>query len=183
MSFFDTILLVIIAVFVLKGLVKGLIRSIGSLAALLAGILCAAHFHPYVYLILKNLFFGREILGTIASFLIVFAVVNALINFVFMLLNNAYDIISIIPFLKTINRLGGAVFGLMEGGLILGFLFYYGLRFPPISALISHWTVNSEVLPFLVSYAQYFIPLIPKLLDWIKGIYAPQGGQNFADVI
>jgi len=183
MSFFDTTLLVIIAVFVLNGLVKGLIRSVGSLAALLAGIWCAVYFHSYVYLFLKNLFFGRELLGTVVSFLIVYAIANSLINFLFTALNNAYDVISIIPFLKAVNRLGGAVFGLMEGGLILGFIFYYGLKFPPSALLIQRWSAKSEIFPFLVAYAEYFIPMVPGIIDWIKGLVSPKSTENLTDVI
>lgn len=183
MSFFDTILLVIIAVFVLNGLIRGLIRSIGSLAALLIGLWCAIYFHQFVYDLLKNLFFGHELLGKIVSFIIIYALVNSLVNFAFMVLNNAYDIISIIPFLKTINRLGGGIFGLIEGGLILGVIIYFGLRFPPLESILKNWIAKSEVAPFLIGFADKVMPLIPAIFDWVRGFFTDNENAGNIDVI
>jgi membrane protein required for colicin V production len=179
MSFFDTTLLVIMTVFVLNGLVKGLIRSVGSLVALLAGVWSAIYFYPVLYHWLSNLFFGFGGLGRAVCFGIIYLLVNRLVNLGFSVLNNAYDLISFIPFLKTINRLAGAVFGFVEGGLILGLLLVAGSRYPEVVSVISRWTKDSEVAPFLVSFAKLFLPILPEVIKKVGSWY---GNFKFNDL-
>jgi uncharacterized membrane protein required for colicin V production len=167
------------AVFVLNGLVKGLIRSVGSLAAVLAGVWTAIYFYPVLYHWLSNLFFGFGGFGKAVCFVIIYILVNRLVNLGFSVLNNAYDLISFIPFLKTINRLGGAVFGFVEGGLLLGLLLIAGSHYPEIVAIISRWTKDSEVAPFLVSFAKIFLPILPEVIKKAGSWY---GNFKFKDL-
>jgi len=111
MTIFDTILLIILAGFVFYGLFFGLIRTLGSLVGIVAGAWLASRLYLSVYEWAENLFFGYDNLGKVVTFIILFVLINRLVGFAFTLLDKAFNIISIVPFLKTINRLAGHLAG------------------------------------------------------------------------
>ncbi|MFA6306752.1 MAG: CvpA family protein [Patescibacteria group bacterium] len=165
MLIFDIVLLIILAGFVFYGLFFGLIRTVGSLFAMVGGLWLTLIFYLDVFGWVKNLFFGHELSGKIITFFILFTLINRLIGFIFVLLDRTFDLISIIPFLKTINRLAGAALGFIEGGLVLGLALLF------ISQTgFSGWLDGSKMAPFLVSYTKVIMPLLPGLLDRIKGV-------------
>lgn len=163
MGIFDVVLIIIIAGFVFYGFFFGLIRTIGSLVGMVGGLWLTMISYLDVFEWVKNLFFGHELAGKIITFFIVFTIVNRLVGFGFSLLDKAFDLVSIIPFLKTINRLTGAALGFIEAGLILGL----ALLFISQTSL-SGWLVGSKVAPFLVGFAKSVTPFLPGLLDKIK---------------
>jgi len=165
MSVFDVALLVILAGFVFYGLFFGLIRTLGSLIGWLAGLWLTFVFYLTVFDWVKNLFFGHELAGKVITFIVLFTLINRLIGFIFVLLDRTFDLISIIPFLKTINRLAGAALGFIEGGLVLGL----ALLFISETAF-SGWLAASKVAPFLIGFAKAIMPLLPGLLERVKGV-------------
>ena len=165
MAIFDTILLIIIVGFVFYGLFFGLIRTLGSLLGAVIGLWLTFVFYLTVFDWLKYLFFGHELAGKIITFIILFALINRLIGFIFAILDRTFDLLSVIPFLKTINRLAGATLGLIEGGLVLGLILLY------ISQTSSSgWLTDSQVAPFLIKFTQFILPLLPGLLNKIKEV-------------
>ncbi|MBI4779143.1 CvpA family protein [Candidatus Falkowbacteria bacterium] len=165
MTIFDIVLLIILSGFIFYGLFFGLIRTIGSLLGLVGGLWFTAMFYSTVFDWVKNLFFGHELAGKIIIFIILFTLINRLIGFIFALLDRTFDLISVIPFLKTINRLSGAALGFIEGGLVLGLILSF------ISQTgFSGWLNASKVAPFLISYTKIIVPLLPGLLDRVKGM-------------
>ena len=122
-------------------------------------------FYLTVFDWVKNLFFGHELAGKVITFIVLFTLINRLIGFIFVLLDRTFDLISIIPFLKTINRLAGAALGFIEGGLVLGL----ALLFISETAF-SGWLAASKVAPFLIGFAKAIMPLLPGLLERVKGV-------------
>lgn len=169
MGIFDTILIIIIAGFVFYGLFFGLIRTVGSLVGVVVGAFLASQFYLYLFAWGKGLMFGNEQAGKIISFIIIFTIANRLICFGFALLDKALDVISIIPFVKTINRLSGAVLGLVEGSVVLGLLFYYADVFNILEKLIAKLAVGSKIVPFVLSVAKVFLSFLPSIIEKIKG--------------
>ena len=165
MIIFDIILLIILSSFVFYGLFFGLIRTLGSLIGWLAGLWLTFVFYLTVFDWVKNLFFGHELAGKVITFIVLFTLINRLIGFIFVLLDRTFDLISIIPFLKTINRLAGAALGFIEGGLVLGL----ALLFISETAF-SGWLAASKVAPFLIGFAKAIMPLLPGLLERVKGV-------------
>jgi len=163
MVIFDVVLIIIIAGFVFYGLFFGLIRTIGSLVGMVGGLWFTMIFYLTVFDWVKNLFFGHELAGKIITFIILFTLVNRLIGFIFALLDKTFDLISIIPFLKTINRLTGAALGFIEGGLVLGLALLFISQ-----TSFSGWLIGSKVASFLIGFAKSITPLLPGLLDRIK---------------
>jgi membrane protein required for colicin V production len=165
MPIFDIVLLIILSGFIFYGLFFGLIRTVGSLLGIVGGLWLTVMFYLTVFDWAKNLFFGHELAGKIITFFILFTLINRLIGFIFALLDRTFDLISVIPFLKTINRLSGAALGFIEGGLVLGLI----LSFISQTAF-SRWLDASKVAPFLISYTKVIMPLLPGLLDRVKGM-------------
>ncbi|MFH1412718.1 MAG: CvpA family protein [bacterium] len=170
MIIFDSILLLILAGFVFYGLFFGLIRTVGSLVGVVVGAWAASHWYLDFFEWTQNLFFGHENLGKVVSFIVLFVIINRLVGFLFVLLDKFFHLISIIPFLKTINRLAGAIFGFIEGGLVLGLLIYVVSRY----TLLEHWfgqlLADSKLAPFLIKFTEVLTPLFPELLKQLESI-------------
>ena len=73
----------------------------------------------------------------IASFIIVFVVVTRLVGFLVKLLDGAFSIISIIPFLKSINKLLGGIIGIGEGIVVIGGVIFLILNFNVDASLMK----------------------------------------------
>lgn len=170
MTFLDIFLLFILAGFVFYGLFFGLIKTVGSLVGAVLGAWAAAHLYLPFFDIIQELFFGFENLGKVVCFLIIFAVVNRLVSFGFAILDKTFHILSILPFLKTINRLAGAVLGFIEGGLILGIVLYIISKYTFIGTFFGDVIAGSELAPFLVNFVKILLPLFPEVLKEVKSV-------------
>ncbi len=101
--------------FVVKGFMKGLVREVCSLLGLVAG--CWAAFRYYAYLaeaIRPFIHLPAKVAGTV-SFVLVFLVVGLL----FYLCGHFLTVVFKIMLLGGVNKIGGVVFGLAEGALLL----------------------------------------------------------------
>ncbi|MFH1427862.1 MAG: CvpA family protein [Patescibacteria group bacterium] len=170
MTIFDTILLVILAGFVFYGLFYGLIRTLGSLVGVIAGAYLASRWYLIIFDYAQDLFFGYNNLGKVLTFIILFTIINRLIGWLFSILDKTFNILSIIPFLKTINRLAGAVFGFIEGALVLGLVLYVASRYAILGTFFGKWLVNSEIAPFLLRFVEVLKPLLPEVLKKLQGL-------------
>jgi uncharacterized membrane protein required for colicin V production len=170
MGIFDVILLIILAGFVFYGLFFGLVKTLGSLFGVIVGAFVAGHFYLQVFSWIEPMAFGLNNLGKVVVFLILFSIANRLTGFVFGLIDRVFDVISIIPFLKTINRLAGAVLGLLLGGLVLGLVLYVAARYAIIGNFFGDWLVNSQVAPPLIKFASVLTPLLPEVLKKLQSL-------------
>lgn len=165
---FDTILLIVLAVFTLMGFWRGFIRTLGSVVGVFIGVFVASHFYEQGAQYARFLFLAP--FAKFASFTVIFLVVTKLVSLVFWILNASLKILSIIPFVKTFNRLLGAVLGFLEGALILGVILSFIGKltlFPDIGR-----TLNSSTLtPPLIFLAQITIPLFPEALRNVKVLF------------
>jgi len=179
LTIFDLLLLLVIAGFVFYGLFFGLIRTIGSLLGFIGGLYLAVLYYDKLYGYAKDLSFGYENLGKIVSFLIIFILVNRLICFLFSLLSKGLDIISFIPFIKTIDKLGGAILGFLEGAIILGLLFYVLsiYKMPILSDFFLSFIKSSKIAPSLIKFNNIILPLLPGLIEKIKNILLNQNNS------
>lgn len=166
----DAILLIIISGFVFYGFFFGLIRTFGSLMGVIVASILASRFYLAVADWAEELFFGYESLGKVMIFIILFSLIHKLVSFAFYLLDRAFNIISIIPFLKTFNKLGGAILGFVVGGLTLGLMLYVSGKYSMIDNWFGKWLVDSMVAPYLVKFANILLPLLPEMLKKIEGL-------------
>lgn len=170
MPIIDVILVVILSGFVFYGLFFGLIRSFGVLVGVVVGAVLASRLYLPVSNLIDPVFFGFNNLGKVLVFLVLFSLINRLVGFAFYLVEKVFRLVSIIPFLKTINRLGGAVFGFLAGGLAIGLVLYIISRYTLLDFWLGKWLVNSTVAPMFLKFNDILLPLLPDLLKKLKSL-------------
>lgn len=169
MGIFDFVLILILAGFILFGFFFGLVHSAGALLGVVIGAFVASHtFEPLAELF--AFFFGGNLnLSRIVVFAVIFVFVNRLVGFGFYILEKFYQILQRVPYLRTIDKLGGSVLGFVEGSLVLGMILFVTIRFP-WNDFIAVQLVDSTLTPVFVGVAQVLVPLIPKVLQQLQAI-------------
>lgn len=170
MSYFDIALLVILLIFVGNGLAKGLIRLLGQVVGLIVAAYIASHFYLTFYQWGQDIVNWSEGTEKFLSFLIVFVLVTSIIGIVFTIIEKIFNLISIIPFTKTINRLLGGALGLFEGSLALGLILFVAVRYAWIGGLFGSQLVNSKIAPLMIKVANIVLPFLPEALKTLKSI-------------
>lgn len=121
MNWIDITLLVILALFALRGFYRGLFREVFSVVGMVAGLWAALTYHEYVTNWLSEQWAGSPFLVKIASFVIVFFVVYFLCSVAGWLLHRSEQAL----FLKTFNRAGGVAIGFGKGVALVGLVLYF----------------------------------------------------------
>ena len=170
MPIIDVVLLIILSGFVFYGLFFGLIRTVGTFLGMIIGAVLASRLYLPVAEWLDSFFFGYHNLGKVVVFLILFSLINRLTGFAFYLLDKTFNLISIIPFLKTINRLGGAVLGFLTGSLSIGLILYVASKYSILESFFGKWLVDSQFSHFFIKFADFLLPLLPEMLKKIQGL-------------
>lgn len=115
MGIFDIIIAVILVFGFIRGLMKGLFVEVASLAALVAGVYGAIHFSYFVGDFLNEKVSWSEQYITLASFAITFAIIVLAIS----LLGKLFTKLADFAYLGWINKILGGVFGALKLALIL----------------------------------------------------------------
>ncbi len=170
MPIIDVVLLIILSGFVFYGLFFGLIRTVGTFLGMIIGAVLASRLYLPVSGWLSNFFFGYNNLGKVVVFLILFSLINRLTGFAFYLLDKTFNLISIIPFLKTINRLGGAVLGFLTGSLSIGLVLYVASKYSILESFFGKWLIDSQFSHFFIKFTDFLLPLLPEVLKKIQGL-------------
>jgi len=116
MNWLDIIIIVLIAIPTLIGLRIGIIKAALSLAGVIVGVILAGRF--YVALSEQLTFIPQENLAKIAAFAIILIIVMLVAG----ILASVLKWLASIVMLGWVNRLGGAVFGLVLGAIFCGVL-------------------------------------------------------------
>jgi len=171
MLIIDIILLILLLGFFIRGWQSGLIRMLAGLIGIVAGIVVAGHFYPVVaeWFIKMPFLVDKQNLTNVLSMVIIFLAVNGIIGMGAYLVDRTFHIFSFIPFLKTINKISGALLGLIGGAFIFGWLITMLDKFP-FADFINNYLINSEVVPYLLIVSNFIMPLWPTALEQIKGI-------------
>lgn len=159
----DVILYILLATFALYGFWFGLIHTVGGIVGVVLGSIFAGQLYGPIANKLAPIV-GTEVnVVKIVSFIVIFLLINRAISFGFWIIDRIFKFISIIPFLKSINRIAGAVFGLIEGAFIIGGILFILIRFP----VLLDWQKNvkdSVVAKNLVNTYSVMFPLLPSQL-------------------
>lgn len=138
MNFLDIVLICIVAVFVLRGFFRGLVKEVLSLIAIVLAIYLASNYQqvlvPHLQIYIEN-----EITVSALAYVTIFF--GTLI--VFWLLAKAIRSFLNIALLGWVDRVSGGIFGAIEGGLIALLLLMFLYSFAPDSA----WITESWIAP------------------------------------
>jgi membrane protein required for colicin V production len=159
MNFFDFIIIALIALFVINGLRKGIIISLASLAALVLGIWVAVHFSNSLdATLMEHLKPSRKWLP-ILSFTITFLIVVIVVLLVAKLMEKIVDIVG----LGLFNRIGGALFGLVKGLILVSVIIFIVAAIDPKG---KWFTPEDKKGSFFYSRVE---PVFPRLMKMFGG--------------
>lgn len=165
MPVIDLALILVWTGFVFYGLFFGFIRTLGSLLGMIVGAWAASLFYLDLFRIIGSWFGELENLGKVVCFLILFVVANRLTRLIFAILDRAFGIFSIIPFFKSVNRLGGAAFGFFEGALVLGVFVYLAVEYLSMNTWLPWGVDQSVVIPYLTEFVRFLAPFFSRALE------------------
>ncbi|OEU59167.1 MAG: hypothetical protein BA870_00525 [Desulfuromonadales bacterium C00003094] len=147
MNLFDIAILLLLACFILKGLLRGLLRELCSLCGLFGGLFLAVRYHaPLAELLMERVAWPSQLCVVIA-----FAALLLLTVIFFGLLGFVLSRFIKLLFLGGFNRVAGALFGLVQGGLLLT-LVLYGLSHSPLPPQVNGLFEQSQLAPPLVRF-------------------------------
>jgi len=152
-SWLDILLLVIIAITVIFGAIKGFLRQIIGLLAVIIGLILAVRYYSYLAEVIT--FVRNEVMAQLLGFFLIFIVVLGIGWVMNILLAKAVRG----PF-KSLNHFLGAFFGFTKGLLICGVIVFGLLVFPVNTRILE----ESRLTPYCIKIAETAYDLIPKEL-------------------
>jgi membrane protein required for colicin V production len=171
-NWLDILLLVIIAITVIIGAIRGFIRQIIGLVAVILGLILAIKYYSYGSKIFA--FIHNDVLAQLLGFFLIFLAVLCLGLTINILLAKAVKG----PF-KALNRLLGAGFGLIKGVLICCVVVFGFLIFPVNAKALE----ESQLTPYCIEIAKAAYSLIPQeLKDKFNEAYQEIMGKRGKDV-
>lgn len=153
LNWLDITLLVIIVITVIIGAIKGFLRQIIGLLAVILGLLLAIKYYTFgkeVFMFLRN-----DVLAQLLGFFLVFAIVLSAGWVINILLAKAAKG----PF-KSLNHFMGACLGLLKGLLICVIIVFGFLIFPVNTKILE----ESLLTPYCIEIADTAYELIPQEL-------------------
>ncbi|MFC1663465.1 CvpA family protein [Patescibacteria group bacterium] len=167
MSLFDLVILVVLAGYVWLGFGTGLIQVGGSIIGLIVGAWLAGLWYEGFAGTLMPLVGNNENAANILSFFILFLIISKAIGIVAMIIDRSFRLIAIVPGMKMLNRLGGAVLGLIEGILFLGLVLTFAEPFAA-GTVFENPINNSQFVGVLMGSVGWLAPLLPDVVDQFK---------------
>ena len=142
MSYLDIFLGLIIAWGAYNGFSKGLVKELASVLGIVIGIYFAKNFHPFLDLKLKPIFESEADFISILSSLIIFLLTIMIFKIIAKLLTKFLKLVA----LGLLNRIVGAVFGIIKSTLLLCIIIFIFSKINNITATIENATLNQSFL-------------------------------------
>ena len=165
MNYIDIIIISIIAFFVIKGILKGFVRELMGILSFVISFVVALSQMKNAANFLNNYIDNYTvslIVGYILVFLIVFIILHIITGVIHKLMK--------ISVLEWLNRLGGAVFGLVFGGMIIC-LAVFLISFIPLEGEIPPGKNNSQFYPCFEKLAPRVFDFFSKIVPGSKSLY------------
>ncbi|MFH1620856.1 MAG: CvpA family protein [Patescibacteria group bacterium] len=158
MLIIEIILIILLLGFIGAGSKDGFVHTAGRLIGAILGFIAARAWYLSFAPILD--IFMPTSWARIISFLLIFIFISRVAGILFKLIDGAFHVLSILPFLKSINSLLGGILGFFEGLIILGGAIYLILTFTLEPTLVM-WLKGSTVAGWIEAV---FIALLGILL-------------------
>ena len=169
MNTIDIAILVILLIFTIRGIFKGLIGEVAGFVAVLLSLVLAVRWLNLGTAFLRSFIDLSPALAMIISFILIFALVFWGTEMLAHLLRRLLKI----TMLGWIDRLGGGAFGLLTGAVIVSLLVLLA-SFIPVNQTYRQYEQES----ILFRPAQQFAP---KLFNWVVSV-APSAGDFYHEV-
>lgn len=161
MNWLDIVLLVLLAIAAFLGLRIGLIKAALSLAGLIVGVILAGRYYGSLAQHLG--FIPSDGVAEVVAFIIILLVVLIIALVLALLLKWATSAIM----LGWVDRLGGAIFGLLWGAILYGALLAMWLKYVGGAEVIT----ESAVASILVKSFPLVLALLPQELDAVRSFF------------
>ena len=154
MNPFDILIIVILGYSLVRGLFRGLVKELSSIIGVLGGFYAAYTYYKVLAGLLAGFIHDTSYLN-ILSFLVIFCGVLIVIGVLGVVIKYLLNI----AFLGWVDRIGGVVFGVLKGVLIVSILFITLTTFlPKGTAFIK----NSELAPHVSWVSEKMAKVISK---------------------
>ena len=161
MSWLDIVLLVALVIPTFLGLRIGIIKAVLSLAGLIVGVLLAGRF--YVPFSEQLTFIPQDNVAKIVAFIIILAGTMVVATVLASLLKRVVSAI----LLGWVNRIGGAIFGLVLGATFFAALLAVWGKFVSIGETIA----ESALARLLLDYLPLVLTLLPDEFDTVRSFF------------
>lgn len=156
MNALDIFFVIVLGFFLFRGIYRGMILEIASIAGLVAGFVVANQFYmevyPWVHEVITNQSWAQ-----IVSYLGVFLVTLTGVALLAFLLRNLLRMI----LLGWLDRLGGGILGLAKAGLICVLTLLFLMVFLPQDSEI---VAASEIAPYIMNISETLANYLPQEL-------------------
>jgi membrane protein required for colicin V production len=139
MNFIDILIWAILLLFVIKGFLNGLVKEACSLVGLLAGGWAAFKYYHYLAEAIKPFIHLPQSIALVLSFIFIYLIMGLL----FYLFGYLLTVVCKIMLLGGVNRIGGIIFGLLEGAFLLCMVLYFGTA-KPVPEKVKGWLSRSR---------------------------------------
>jgi membrane protein required for colicin V production len=156
MNVLDIVLLAFAALFIIRGLMKGFIISLATLAGLVLGIYAAVYFSGIMSNFLVEKFHPSATWLHILSFSLTFLVVMLGVILIGKLVEKAVDTLK----LGLANKLAGGLFGLVKAVLIASILLF----------IIEGFDKNEKLITKEVKQKSYLHDPVVKVFPWLVSL-------------
>ena len=161
----DYILLGIIAIIALLGFKKGFLESLGSIFGIIIAAIVASRFFPDV-----AAWFGGSNFSNVIAFIIIFGLAIKIVSLLFWALGKIFQVITVLPFISSFDKLLGLILGFVEGIFILAIISHFLLKYPLNDWLMWQMSI-SVVAKVLLTIGTVFVPLFPEALKSIQSMF------------
>jgi membrane protein required for colicin V production len=161
MNWLDIVIIILLIISAFGGLASGLIKSVLSLVGLIVGVVLAGRF--YIGLSGLLAFIQNQNIARIVAFLIIFLIVVVIAAVLGSILTKAVSAL----LLGWLNRLGGAVFGIILGAVFIAAILVILAKYAGGNSVIS----GSAIAPVLVDRFPLVLALLPKEFDVVRQFF------------
>ena len=165
MNWLDIVIIIAMLLAVFGGLKNGLVKGVVTLAGLIIGIVLAGRYYQTLGALLPANWGGA---ADIVGFVIVLAVVMLVAAVIAFLLRGVLKAIM----LGWLDRLGGAVFGLLMAAFSWGALLAILGKYAGSLGFFSDIIAGSALASFLLGAFPFILGLLPAEFDIVSGFFA-----------
>ena len=160
MNWVDVVIIIYLALSIISGFVQGLIRSLLSIIGLIVGILLASHFYKQLGDILT--FISNRNVADIVAFIVILLAVMVIAALIGLVLRSIIKAIM----LGWIDKLGGAVLGLILGALSVSAILAIVVKYTNTSLI-----TDSKLAAFFLDKFPLVLGLLPGEFDTIRNFF------------
>jgi len=161
MNWLDIVIIVLLLVSAVGGFINGLIKSVFSLVGLIVGVVVAGR----LYVPFSGLFgfIQNENVAKIVAFIIIFLIIIIIAAIIGVVLTKIVSTL----LLGWLNRLGGAVFGIIMGTIFIASILVIWIKYLGGNNVIS----DSAIARLMVNNLPLVLGLLPKEFEVVRQFF------------